>query len=142
MYFDKAIVPSKIHNILKPNGHLCILFMAWLPFESDIARKSEALMLKYNPKWTGCNMKRYPVKTPDWIADMFEVEHSIAFDVNVNFTRETWHGRMKACRVIGASSLSEDEIDKWEKEHLAYLNTVAEDFDIIHYVTILNLRKI
>ena len=28
-----------------------------------------------------------------------------------------------------------------EKEHLAYLATVPETFDIIHYVTILNLRK-
>ena len=48
---------------------------------------------------------------------------------------------MKACRGIGASLLSTEEIAQWEKEHLDYLSQVPETFDILHYVTILNLRK-
>lgn len=39
MYFDKAIVLPKIQRLLKDNGNFCILFMAWLPDESDIAKK-------------------------------------------------------------------------------------------------------
>ncbi len=71
----------------------------------------------------------------------FYVEDAIGFDVNVRFTRESWHGRMKACRGIGASSLSEEMIDAWESEHIAYMNTLPPEFDIIHYVSILNLHK-
>ena len=56
MYFDKSIVLPKIHRILKDNGHFCILFMARLPYESEIAGKSEELVLKYNPSWTGGHM--------------------------------------------------------------------------------------
>jgi 2-polyprenyl-3-methyl-5-hydroxy-6-metoxy-1,4-benzoquinol methylase len=40
MYFDKKIIVPKIHKWLKTNGHLAVLFMAWLPDESEIATKS------------------------------------------------------------------------------------------------------
>ena len=56
-------------------------------------------------------------------------------------TENSWHGRMKACRGIGVSSLSKDEIEAWEREHMAYMRTVPEVFDILHYVTILDVKK-
>lgn len=141
IYFDKSIVLPKIHRLLKGDGHFCILFMAWLPDESEIAQKSEDLILKYNPSWTGAHMKRHELRTPEWSKELFEVDHAITYDLNLTFSRDSWHGRMKACRGIGASSLSTQEIAKWEKEHLDYLSTVPESFDIIHDVTLLNLRK-
>lgn len=141
MYFDKNIVLPKIHRILKENGHFAILFMAWLPDESEIARKSEDLVLKYNPAWTGANMQRSIPNLPKEGSDLFSVENAIGFDIDIPFTRETWHGRMVACRGIGASSLSAAEIVAFEKEHKVFLNTVPETFAIPHYVTILNLRK-
>lgn len=142
MYFDKKVILPKIHKWLKKDGHFLILFMAWLPFESEIAKASEDLVLKYNPEWSGAGMTRYELKAPEWSNGLFTVSNAIAFDLNVAFTRETWHGRIKACRGIGASSLSQDEIDKWEAEHLAYLNTVPEKFTIPHYATILDLKKL
>ena len=47
---------------------------------------------------------------------------------------------MKACRGIGASSLSAEEIAAWEKEHKRYLKTLPETFDIWHYATVLDLQ--
>ena len=140
-YFDKSVILPKIHTWLKEDGHFAILFMAWIPAESEIAAKTEELVLKYNPDWNGGNWKRKPVTFPDWAAPYFELEDAVGFDVPVTFTRETWNGRIKACRGIGASSLTPEQIAAWEKEHLAYLATIPEPFDIIHYVTILNLRK-
>jgi SAM-dependent methyltransferase len=141
MYFDKAAALPKIHKVLKNDGHFVVLFMAWLPFESEIAKASEDLVLKYNPFWTGGRMRRYELGTPNWLGDMFEVTNTITYDINIPFTRETWHGRIKACRGIGASSLSAEEIASWEKEHLAYLATQPEVFDIIHFVSVIDLRK-
>lgn len=141
MYFDKAVVLPKIHALLKPGGHFAILFMAWLPDESEIARRSEELVLKYNPDWTGGHMKRYEPKMPYLAKELFTLEDAAAFDLDVPFTRETWHGRMKACRGIGASSLTEREKARWEKEHLEFLSGVPESFTITHYATILKLRR-
>lgn len=141
MYFDKAVILPKIHKMLKPDGHFLILFMAWLPDESDIAKKSEELVLKYNPDWSGGHMQRYELKTPEWSRALYTVSNAVTFDLPVSFTRETWHGRMKACRGIGASSLSKEKISEWEQEHTAFLSTVPETFTIPHYATILDLKK-
>lgn len=149
MYFNKEIVIPKIHRLLKDNGHFCILFMSWLPYESEIALKSEELVLKYNPVWNGASYnpdkdkQRNPeLVTPDWGEGLFETANRFGYEVNLTFTRESWHGRIKACRGIGASSLSESEIAAWEKEHLAYLETVPETFTIPHWCTVMDLRKV
>ncbi len=140
MYFDKEIALPKIRKVLKDNGHFVVLFMAWLPFEDEIAKHSEDLVLKYNPTWTGAKWIRYEIDKPSWLGDMFEVANAVSFDLKVPFTRETWHGRMKACRGIGASSLSAEEIAAWEKEHMAYMATVPETFEVLHYATILDVK--
>ncbi|MEG0663660.1 MAG: class I SAM-dependent methyltransferase, partial [Clostridia bacterium] len=84
----------------------------------------------------------YEIETPNWLGNMFEVANALTYPVNISFTRETWHGRMKACRGIGASSLSIEEISAWEKEHLDYLSTQSDSFDIIHFVSVLDLRRL
>ena len=140
MYFDKKIILPKIHRFLKDNGHFLILFMAWLPFESEIAKASEDLVLKYSPEWSGKGMMRYALEEPGWAKPFFTVDNAVAFDLDIPFTRESWNGRMKACRGIDAS-LSPSEIAEFEKEHLEYLKTVPETFTIPHYATILDLKK-
>ena len=115
--------------------------MAWLPYESDIAKASEDLILKYNPQWTGGGMTRYKIDNPDWLMDLFEVSNAITYDIDVAFSRESWNGRIKACRGIDAS-LSADIIAEFEKEHMEYLLTVPENFVIPHYVSLLDLKKI
>ena len=141
MYFNMKVVLPKLHRILKENGHFCVLFMTWLPDESDIAGRSEELVLKYNSYWTGGNMKRSPLDLPQLVYRYFDIEDEIIYDIDLPFTRESWNGRMKACRGIGASSLSEEEIAVFEREHLEYLAGVNETFIIPHYVTLLNLKK-
>jgi len=39
--------------MLKPDGSILILYMAWLPFKDKIAEESERLVLKYSPSWSG-----------------------------------------------------------------------------------------
>lgn len=141
MYFDKNTALPKINKLLKDGGHFAILFMAWLPDDSLIAKASEDLVLKYNPQWTGAGLKRYPPSPPKEIEGLFEVADTMGFDLAVTFTRESWHGRIVACRGIGASSLSAKEIAAFEKEHQLFLETQPEVFSILHHATILNLRK-
>jgi ubiquinone/menaquinone biosynthesis C-methylase UbiE len=58
MYFNMDIVIHRLHKILKEDGHFCILCMGWLAEKSEVARKSEEIVLKYNPHWTGAELKR------------------------------------------------------------------------------------
>ena len=75
-YFDHEKVMPKLSRLLKQNGKLLILYMAWLPFEDPIAGKSEELVLKYSPDWTGAGETRHPIWIPD-VAYEFLTWHMI-----------------------------------------------------------------
>ena len=140
-YFDHDRVMPKLAELLKPNGKLLILYMAWLPFDDAIAGKSEKLVLKYSPNWSGAGETRHPIWIPDVAYDYFEMEEHEEYDLMVPFTKESWHGRMKACRGVGAS-LSGEELAKWDEEHRKLLDEIApEQFDVLHYAALAVLRK-
>lgn len=140
-YFDHKRLAPKLEELLKPEGRLLILYMAWLPSEDSIAKRSEELVLKYSPGWTGAGETRHPIELPDAVLDCFELESHEEYDLTVPFTRESWHGRMRACRGIGAS-LTEAELAKWDKEHRSLLErTAPERFHILHYAASAVLKK-
>ena len=140
-YFDHDKVMPEISRILCKDGRLVVLYMAWLPFEDKIAGESEKLVLKYSPKWSGAGGTRKPIWIPDVAYEHFEMEYHEEYDVMVPFTRESWHGRMFACRGVGAS-LTGDELIRWDKEHRELLDRIApERFDILHYAAIAVLKN-
>jgi SAM-dependent methyltransferase len=140
-YFDHDRVMPKLAELLKPDGKLLILYMAWLPFEDPIAGKSEELVLKYSPNWSGAGETRHPIWIPDVAYEYFEMEEHEEYDLMVPFTKESWHGRMRACRGVGAS-LTKEELMKWDSEHKRLLEEIApEEFDILHYAALAVLKK-
>ncbi len=139
-YFDTPALMPILKRILKPEGKLCILQMEWLPLEDEIAAASETLVLKYNPHWTGAGEIRKPVYLSESVLHDFDLLSHEEFDIPISFSRESWNGRMKSCRGIGAS-LSETEISAWESEHVALLNQIAPpSFEILHYIAIAELK--
>lgn len=140
-YFDHDVLAPQLHRILSPGGRFAVLYMAWLPFEDPIAAASEALVLRYNPAWTGCGATRCANAIPAAYDSYFETESETVFDLQVPFTRESWNGRIKACRGIGAS-LSEAEIADFERAHKKLLAEIAPDaFSILHYAAITILKR-
>ncbi len=140
-YFDHERVMPRLAELLKTGGKLLVLYMAWLPYEDKIAGASEELVLKYSPKWSGAGETRHPIRIPDIVFEYFELEEHEEYDLTVPFTRETWHGRMKACRGVGAS-LSEEDLAEWDKEHRKLLDIIAsEHFDVLHYAALTILKK-
>ncbi|BCI60749.1 class I SAM-dependent methyltransferase [Solibaculum mannosilyticum] len=140
MYFDHKTLALNIYRVLKPSGRLAVFYMAWLPLEDNVAGQSEALILKHNPAWTGCQEMRHPIAIPEYYLPFFEVEETRVFDVKVPFTRESWNGRIKACRGVEAS-LSEEEVKQFDQEHRALLQDIAPpSFQVLHYTAIAVLR--
>lgn len=140
-YFNHETVAPKLWRMLKQRGSILILYMAWLPFEDQIAGESEKLVLKYNPDWSGARETIHPIEIPDCYKEKFQLVYREEFSLEVPFTRESWNGRIKACRGIGAS-LTGEEICKWEEEHKKLLAQIAPDeFTILHYGAIAELRK-
>ena len=141
-YFDPEKITPKLHRILKKDGRLLVLYMAWLPFEDEIAGASEKMVLQYNPQWSGAGETVHPIAVSGYVLKFFAPVFHEEYELEVPFTRETWHGRMKACRGVGAS-LSPDKIAQWEKKHKALLDEIAPDhFSIKHYAAMLELKRI
>ena len=140
-YFDPEKAYPNIARMLKPGGTLLLLYMGWLPYEDAVAGASEDLVRKYNPAWTGGGDTRHPIIPPECAAEWFTQTESIVFDIPVHFTREGWHGRMRACRGVGAS-LAPAELDAWDAEHRAMLEqTAPAEFDVLHYAAATILKK-
>lgn len=140
-YFDHDIFAREADRMLKDGGKLAVLYMAWLPFEDRIAGMSEELILKYNPSWSGCGETRRDISIPEVYNRYFDLEDTEILDLRLPFTRESWNGRIKACRGTGAS-LSAEELKAFEREHLKALEDNApEEFEILHYAAAAILRK-
>lgn len=142
-YPDHKVVAPKFAKILKNGGKFLILYMGWLPYEDELAGKSEEVILKYNPDWSGHGDTRKHVWVPEEYLEFFDITLQEEIDVKVPFTRESWHGRMRACRGVGAS-MNEDTLQLWEKEHQKMLmENALEKFEVLHYISIaeLTLKK-
>lgn len=140
-YFDHAIVSRKLRAVLRREGRFVVAYMAWLPDEDRIARASEDLVLKYSPWWSGAGETMRPISIPVCYLEDFTVVRHEEWKLEVPFTRESWNGRVKSCRGIGAS-LPPREVAAWEREHRELLRRIApERFEVLHYAAIVELRK-
>ena len=139
-YFDHNLTAPNFARMLKPGGTFLILYMGWLPYEDSIAGKSEEIILKYNPNWTSYGDTVHPVWVPEQYLSTFDLISREQFRVDIPFTREGWHGRMRACRGVGAS-MSHEQLNEWDKEHLEMLEKDApESFTVKHYISIAELE--
>ena len=139
-YFNHDITSETFAKMLKPEGNFLILYMGWLPYEDPIAGKSEEIILKHNPDWTAYGDTVHPVWVPDQYLKNFELLSQEEFRVDIPFSREGWHGRMRACRGVGAS-MSPEQLSAWDKEHMEMLlENAAENFMVKHYISIARLQ--
>jgi len=136
MYFDKEKLMPEIKRLLKKDGKIVLIWMAWLPYESKIAEETEKLVLKYNPKWTGGGNKRTDAKELYNLSGLMEIEKIISYTENLEFTYDTWTGRIRACRGVSAA-LPENVVQEFNNEHLELLKSLTEEpFEIIHEIKI------
>ena len=144
MNIDYHVIPAEKINFPDSSFDVitaCQCFWYFDHFEDKIANASEKLVLKYNPEWSGGRETMHPIFIPECYSENFELVFHEEYQLNVHFTRESWNGRMKACRGVGAS-LSEQDIASWEKEHMNLLSEIASDeFDILHYAATAELKR-
>ena len=139
-YFDHRVTSRKFSELLTDKGTLVIMTMAWLPFEDELAARSEELVLKYSPQWSGAGFTCKPIDLPEEYEGYFTVKSNECSRLALKFTRESWHGRMRACRGVGAS-LSGEELLSWEREHRELLESYPEEFEIMHAAAFCVLEK-
>lgn len=132
LYFDIEKVKPLFKKILKPNGVLVLSHFSWMPFLDKVAKNSEKLILKHNPHWTAHSYKGDVKPYYPKLESHFRYKAFFVYDEGIPFTKESWLGRIRACRGVGAS-MDSATLAKFNSEHKELLDqTVAESFDIIH----------
>ena len=126
-YFDREKIIKEIKRLLKPNGIFVKIYMSYT-LDDEIAKKSHELVKKINTSWTpgvsgSSDMYNHP----------FENGKLDIFECKLPFTRESWHGRMLACRGTKAS-MDKETLSKWEIAHLELLSEYPEYFKINHKI--------
>jgi SAM-dependent methyltransferase len=133
LYFDKFQTIVGLRKILAPDALLVVSQFRRLASDAIVA-STEALIKKFNPSWGGGGYDGSLGPCPQWVptAPGLIAETSFWFDVDVPFTRESWRGRIRATRGVGAS-LSAKQVDAFDAEHDFLLSNIApEKFAIKH----------
>lgn len=134
LYFDKQKTISEARRLLKPGGMLVTSHFSWLPCEDEIARKTEELVLKHNPQWTAAGFSGDIPPFPKWAGRDFRLKAMFYYDCPVAFTHESWRGRIRACRGVGAS-MPPDEVEVFDRALAAMLaELVPAEFTVRHRI--------
>lgn len=128
-YFDVKRAVPEIARVLRPGGAFCKISMEWLPFEDAVVKEMEALVLQYNPDWTGGGFCPGVYSFPAWAKPYFTLETVHVYKEKIVFAKDAWRGRIRTCRGVGAS-LPEERVRAFDRAYKALLskypgNTVA-----------------
>jgi SAM-dependent methyltransferase len=136
LYFDAETMVGKVLSFLTPDGRLVLTHLLWLPGKDRIARASEELVLEHNPHWSAAGYEGVLPTMFPWAEDHFDLMGFHVLERPLEFTRETWRGRFRACRGVGAS-LSPEQIAAFDAEHDELLRDLAGDrFEVWHQMTV------
>lgn len=140
-YFDHDQLAPQLQRVLRSGGRLLVSYLTWLPGEDPLAAASEQLVLKYNPLWSGGGETFRDAEIPPQYGRGFRQVLRRKMRLALRFTRESWHGRMRACRATGAS-MAPEQLRAWEREHVRMLAREAPpEFAVQHCLALALLEK-
>lgn len=134
-YFDPAAMAREVPRLLKPGGLLLVSSLVW--DESDaISKATAAILAEYNPASARPKRPRRTTPIPEWATTPFNVRSFHSWVEDLRFTRESWRGRIRASKWVGAA-LEPRQVEAFDREHDLLLRAVApERFPIPHRISL------
>lgn len=126
-YFDREQMQAEIKRMLKPGGTLIKVYMTYT-LDSPIAAESHRLVKSLNRNWSAGGSGLQDIHD-----DLFPGRQTESFYADLPFTRESWHGRMFACRGTLAS-MNADSLEQWDIAHRRFMESCPERFTVRHKV--------
>ncbi len=133
-YFDREKMKSEISRLIRPNGKFIKVYLTYT-LDNEIASKSHQLVKQFNTSWSPASSG-----AKDMFDDLFDGRITDSFYCDIPFTRESWHGRMCACRGTLAS-MRKEQFDAWNAAHEKMLREYPKAFTVKHklYISYFNI---
>lgn len=135
-YFDMKRMEVEVPRLLRSEGLLLVSSLIWIAAEDPIARQTDQLIARHNPAAGQSDRGADTEIIPAWSLARFRLKTYHHFKVDLPFTRESWRGRIRASKWIGAA-LSPGQTEAFDREHEALLERIAPaQFHIRHRIRI------
>ena len=135
-YFDVEQMKVEVPRLLRPGGLLLVSTLIWDMSAGGIVPHTNELIQKYNAQARRKEHRRDRAVIPDWSRNWLRLITYHELRADLPFTRESWRGRIRACRWIGAA-LSRRQTEMFDREHEAMLERMAPPkFAVPHRITI------
>jgi SAM-dependent methyltransferase len=138
-WFDGAAAARECLRVLRPGGALVIAHFDYLADRPGVAVETEKLILRFNPAWT---MAGGNGLHEEWRPQLhaFEAVSSFFYDEPVEYSREAWRGRMRACN--GALAVrDESERSRLDAAIGEMLASFAEPLPVPHRIFVISGYK-
>jgi SAM-dependent methyltransferase len=133
-YFDQARVASEVRRLLAPGGSLAITSILWQAGKDGVARATDDLIEKHQPRYAHREPPREEGPLP-WTAGAFRLKHNVIYVEELAFSRAQWRGRIRASKWIGAA-LDAEATAAFDREHALALEAWEEPLRIPHAIRI------
>jgi ubiquinone/menaquinone biosynthesis C-methylase UbiE len=134
-YLDQKKMPEEAARLLRKNGLLLISSLNWVRDADAITQRTGELLKKYGSEQKHRRRREAGDIIPEWAKDKFRLKTYHTYYVVIPFTKESWRGRIRASRSVGAI-LSREKIEEFDRELQKLLDDTGEDqFDVQHRIT-------
>jgi ubiquinone/menaquinone biosynthesis C-methylase UbiE len=134
-YLDQKRMPEEAARLLRKNGLLLISSLNGVRDADAITQRTGELLKKYGSeqrhqrKWEAGGI------VPEWAKDKFRLKTYHTYYVTIPFTKESWRGRIRASRSVGAI-LSREKVEEFDRKLQTVLDDIGKDhFDVKHRIT-------
>jgi SAM-dependent methyltransferase len=132
LYFDLPEAIAEMRRVLRPGGQIMISHFTPLPRLDSLVAASEKLVLEHNPDWSAADWSGHVPTRPTWSRELFDMPCFFYYDEPIPFTHESWRGRMRTLRGIGAT-LSPAQVAAFDRDLTNHLKkTNPPNFTVLH----------
>jgi SAM-dependent methyltransferase len=115
-WFDSDASIAEATRVLGDGGRLIISSFSYLPLGTNVAARTEDLILTHNPGWPKAGWRGvHPEHVQALDRGGFVGVESFSYTLEVPFTHDSWRGRMRTCNGVG-SALTDSQVEHFDQD--------------------------
>ncbi len=117
VWFDHDRALTEVGRVLRPGGLLAVVHYCYLPRHSEVAARTEELILQHNSDWPMAGWDGIYAKHIDALQnEHLKLSEQFCYDYDQPFTHAGWRGRIRTCNGVGSGVLTDEQVAAFDRE--------------------------